>query len=52
MNLPFLSDGTIDLKGFLAQVENAIEVGVVGFMVLLFSSKVNNLGEDEQYLIV
>lgn len=52
MNTPFLEDGGIDVEGLQAQVHNAVEAGVVGFMVPVFASEVNKLTMEERRLIV
>jgi dihydrodipicolinate synthase/N-acetylneuraminate lyase len=52
LNTPFKADNTLDLPGLSANVENAIQAGVAGFLVPAMASEVGSLSEQERVAVV
>ena len=52
LNTPFNLDDTLDLPGLARNVENAIQAGVVGFLVPAMASEVSALSEAERAAVV
>ena len=52
LNTPFHDDDSLDLSGLEANVENAIQAGVAGFLVPAMASEVGYLTEGERLALV
>jgi len=52
LNTPFTEDDTIDVPGLVANIEDALDAGVAGFLVPAMASEVSKLSEAERELLV